>query len=1186
MRPSCFPAVLAAFLLCGGVALASQKVRVADPQAARDLVKQGARPVADYGAFQVLEVDTLPAGADRSRVQLENSWNFIRLNGGILDTRRPELRAARKAAASFSGARLHLLQFAGPVKPEWLEALKATGVRVTGYIPENAYLVYGDSAALQRLQSWADGNPVVQWNGSYASADKIHPFARPGKLSKNTAESSSFAIQLLDDPDANPATLRLLERLRTGPVRQQFRSMNYLNIVVPLPAGAVDAVAAQPDVVSIHAAPERGKFDERQAQIVAGAVSGGAPTGPGYLAWLATKGFSQAQFDASGFVVDMTDSGIDNGTAAPGHFGLYRQGDPGQSSRVIYNRLEGTPNSGSTLQGCDGHGTVNAHILAGYSARTGFPFADSSGYSYGLGICPFVRIGSSVIFDPNYYTSPNFPALQSDAYQDGARISANSWGTTYGDGTYDIAAQTYDALVRDAQPPGSPYPTPGNQPMVIVFAAGNSGPGAQTISSPGTAKNVITVGASESVRSLALSVGGVNAVGDSGCLSDDDTDADNANDIAAFSGRGPCADGRMKPDLVAPGTHVTGGAPQSGTAVTNGTGSGLACFDASGICALPGHGITGSQYNFFPLSQQFYTVSSGTSQSTPAVAGACALLRQWFLNASLPPPSPALTKAALVNSAAYLTGTDANDNLWSPAQGMGGLSLDGLFDGVPRVFRDQVPADKFTATGQARTFSGVITDPSKPFRVTLAWTDAPGTTAAVASYNNDLDLVVSVGGHTYLGNVFSGGYSTTGGSADYANNVESVFLPAGLSGTFVVTVTAANINSDGVPDEAPAQDQDFALVIYNAATSSVPVLSLEGVQLTAENCLPTNNAVDPGETVTLAYSLRNLGPAATTNLVLSLLATNGAAMPSAPQWLGIIPPGTAFTQSVSFTAYGTCGGNIAPTLQAQDGSLNLGLFAAGFPLGALTETPLAASNPVVIVFTNGSIGPAGPYPSLITLSGVTGIVAAATVELSDFEHGFPFDVDFLLAGPSGTNVMLMSQCGGSYEVEDLDLVFDDTATQSLPYWAPMSSGTYLPTSHSYDSFDPPAPAYPYGTALSAFAGSDPNGTWSLWGQQTGPDSGGVLGGGWRLNLTLTNLTCCSGAPPPAPRILSITVTNNTANVTWSTVPGNSYQLQSIPSLGTPGWSTVGSPLVATNLTSSQSGPATNSARTFYRIQAN
>jgi hypothetical protein len=85
---------------------------------------------------------------------------------------------------------------------------------------------------------------------------------------------------------------------------------------------------------------------------------------------------------------------------------------------------------------------------------------------------------------------------------------------------------------------------------------------------------------------------------------------------------------------------------------------------------------------------------------------------------------------------------------------------------------------------------------------------------------NNLDLEVTVGGNTYRGNVFSGGSSITGGSADTRNNVESVFLPSGTSGSFTVTVRATNMAGDGVPGNADTTDQDFALIIYNGSAGT------------------------------------------------------------------------------------------------------------------------------------------------------------------------------------------------------------------------------------------------------------------------------------------------------------------------------------------------------------------------------
>src|SRR5207249_2871800 len=154
---------------------------------------------------------------------------------------------------------------------------------------------------------------------------------------------------------------------------------------------------------------------------------------------------------------------------------------------------------------------------------------------------------------------------QSQAYHDGARISNNSWGDPT-NGLYSIDSQAYDALVRDAQPTGSTFSVAGNQEMVIVFAAGNvTGTGDTDIYAPGTAKNVITVGASENVQPYSNDGTSFDL-----CLVYDD-EADNASDLASFSCLGPCADGRMKPDLVAPGTHVSGGVIQANNPSATGT---------------------------------------------------------------------------------------------------------------------------------------------------------------------------------------------------------------------------------------------------------------------------------------------------------------------------------------------------------------------------------------------------------------------------------------------------------------------------------------------------------------------------------------------------------------------------------------------------------------------------------------
>jgi hypothetical protein len=1012
----------------------------------------------------------------------------ILLNSGPIQLERTNSSEAMTATA-FTGKRLHLVQFAEAVKPEWFAALAETGSEIVTYIPNNAYLIYGDAAALAKVRSLDPAGMFIRGEGPYRDDFKTGRLLGPSITpnGKQNEASGLFAVQLIHDPPANAATLQLIDAARLENVASQYRILHYLNVVVKLPEQALRGLAQRPDVISIQPYGVPRKLDERQDQIVAGNLTLGVPTGPGYLGWLASKGFTQAQFTASGFLVDVSDSGIDDGTNSPNHFALYRDGVfPGGVSRVLYNRLEGTANPGSTLMGCDGHGTLNAHLVGGFDNLAGFPHVDSSGFHYGLGVAPFVRLGSSVIFDPDAFTFPNFPNLQSKAFNDGARISNNSWGT-YNGGAYDITAQAFDALTRDAQPAGSTFPVAGNQEMVMVVAAGNAGPSIQTVASPASAKNVFTVGAAESVQSI----GGADA------CSVADSDANSANDLTSLSSRGPTMDGRRKPDLVAPGTHVSGGLVQVASPGVNGQAD--VCFSGSGICG-------GLASNFFPAGQQFFTASSGTSHSAPAVAGASALLRQFFINQSLTPPSPAMTRAYLINSTRYLTGVGAADALWSVGQGMGSVHLGTAFDGAPRIVKDQVPADVFTASGQTRTYTGSVADSAKPVRVTLVWTDAPGSTTG-AAYNNNLDLVLTIGGTAYLGNVFSTSFSIAGGSADLRNNVESVFIPPGISGNFAVSVKATNINSDGVPNVGGPLDQDFALVVYNAVESPTAVVMPNAAQLMAENCSPPNSAVDPDETVTVQFGITNGGTAPTTNLIATLEESGGVAGPGPPQNYGAIAPGDpAVFRSFVFRASGSCGGVITPVLRLQDGATDLGTVRFAIPLGVDAGGTAVRQNAATIVVP--SSGAATPYPSAIAVSGITGTVTKVTVTLPDVSHTSPDDLDILLVGPLGQKVMLMSDAGEGPDLTNVALTFDDAAPFALPDGPGIVSGTYKPSDYeSGDAFPAPAPGFPFGTALSVFNGADPNGTWNLYVvDDDGFDQGTISG--WSLNITTFSPSCC------------------------------------------------------------------------------
>ena len=658
------------------------------------------------------------------------------------------------------------------------------GSKIVAYIPDYTYLVWCDENAIEKVRS---GSPV-RWSGLYLSQYALHPDLQITPLSQKSVD---VVVQLYNDPDTQRSSASVIARAQEI-IRPPMAVLSYTNLTLKVAAADLPWITAQQGVVNVEPLLVPRLLDEVQDQIMAGylTANGVRPDGPGYLAWLTgTVGFPTTP--GSYPIIDITDDGIDNGGVTPNHADFYEFGDIGKNDRLIYNANWTTD---PKADGAGGHGNLNASIAGGYNDRTGSAYEDSSGYNYGLGTNPFARIAGSKIFgNTSGWANPVYTELIEYSYVQGSRISSNSWGDDVGTGQYQTDDQIYDMLVRDAA-----ASTPGNQEMTILFSAGNSGSGLGTIGSPGNAKNVITVGASESFRPTWLDGCWIGPSG-----------ADNANDIATFSSRGPTADGRIKPEIVAPGTHILGAASQ----IPNYTGQ--------YVCDT-----------YYPTGQTLYASSSGTSHATPAVAGAVSLFYRYFkdhYSDSGAWPSPAMAKAGIINSTQYLDGASSGDTLPSPHQGFGAVNLGTAFDNVPALADDQMKI--FQNTGESTTIRGYISDTNNPFRVTLAWTDAPGAVIGDA-YVNNLNLVVSVGGHTYLGNVFSGATSISGGTPDTRNNVESVFLPAGLQGPFEITIQAENIAGDGVPGNGDPTDQDYALICHNCARSDTFILDVTPSQRT------------------------------------------------------------------------------------------------------------------------------------------------------------------------------------------------------------------------------------------------------------------------------------------------------------------------------------------------------------------
>lgn len=767
-------------------ALPGPKVLVdaADTAQLEALRASGATQLVDYGAFSLWRLAPTKPGMAilQASASLDQIDDNIYLRGITIHPEQAGL--AMQAAPNLAAAEeedFWLVQFIGPTLPEWQSALQSAGLEIVSYIPNNTFLVWGNRPE-QALAAVAASTQAVQWTGPYDPVYRLEPTLRD----RTGSEPVNVSVQFYTTARL-AASLEALKALAVREIQPPAVVGNTTVTQVQVPAQALADLAAWPDVINIEPYVEPELLDEIQGQILAGNITfiGNSlvASQPGYLQWLVSKGFPQ-QPDAYP-LVDVVDDGLDSGDANNIlHPDFYEHGDPGRADRIAYIENCSLEPSGNAI---GGHGQLNAGILAGYNNSFGFPYQDAQGYRLGLGISPFGRVAGTKVFRNNGAFSTvrcgsSYSSYVYNAYTNGARITSNSWGASV-NGAYDLAAQVYDALTRDSSP------AQGNQEMLHIFAAGNNGPGPETIGSPGSAKNVLTVGALENVRDDGIP-DGCNALA-----------ANSADDIAHFSSRGPTADGRIKPDILAPGTHV-----QAQASLVNG-------YTGFSICG----GLVNNGYTpYYPQQQVLYTWSSGTSHSTPAIAGVAQLTYNYYQRVinSGAIPSPAMLKALILNTPRYLNGLFAGDTLPSVNQGWGSADMSKIFDGTPRkVFDQQVI---FTSSGQTFDYYGEKIFSNKPLHVTLVWTDAPGSTTAAVALVNDLDLEVTVNGQKFRGNVFNGSSSVPGGSADNRNNVESVFLPAGFGDEFQVRVIAKSLNGNGVPNNGTSIDQDFALVIYNA----------------------------------------------------------------------------------------------------------------------------------------------------------------------------------------------------------------------------------------------------------------------------------------------------------------------------------------------------------------------------------
>lgn len=652
------------------------------------------------------------------------------------------------------GKGLRFVQFNDRIQSSWLGELRSAGARPLQYYPHDTYLIWADDAALNSLRSWSQ----VRWSGEYQPNWKIEP-----GLDKRQGWIENVGVHFYNDGDVDAVLVALQAAgalvINHGPAQSDRL---FHDAWIRVDAARLPALAALPQVVWLeYASAQPILDDELSSQIVARNYDASNVPQLGYLPWLSALGY-----DGSGLVWAVIDSGID-----------YTH--PDFAGRIVGGVNYGTCPAGNG-PGDDpatgGHGTHVAGIVGGTGAAG---FADAQGFLYGVGMAPGVGLFAQNPICAGGQSWPptgGWQRLSRDALLGGAIGGNGSWTSGESGGTtYTAGARAWDQIVRDGN-----FDTPLHEAFIMVFSAGNSGPGAGTLTAPKAAKNPIITGGTQNYRVSS-----------------------NIDAVYNASSRGPTQDGRFGITVAAPAQSVASARRLVSTSQCTATIAG---------------------------TNNHYSLCSGTSMAAPHVSGTAVLLSDWWRDQNGGAiPSPAMIKALLINGAKDYGGGGVIPNT---TQGWGRIDLPGSL-GLDFQFSEYVDqTEVFDNVGQVFEVTYGVHEPEKPVRVSLAWTDAAAAAGANPTLVNDLDLEVETGGQLYRGNVFSGGVSVTGGSADTLNNEENVFVAA-PGDTVTVRVIARNLPGDGIPGNAAPTDQDFALVCRNCVEQ-------EGFSLTVQ---PANLAV-------------------------------------------------------------------------------------------------------------------------------------------------------------------------------------------------------------------------------------------------------------------------------------------------------------------------------------------------------
>ena len=428
----------------------------------------------------------------------------------------------------------YLVQARGAISAAFRAALAGAGGQVVSYIPNNAYLVQLTSAGAAALA----GNPLVQAVLPYEPYYKVQSSLLGQAVNQKPLEAGTYLTLGLYGSSA-AATEAQIEKLGGAIVSRDRSPFGSLVRVQP-PADWI-ALAQLPGVQIVEPAHLRAPANDLARVTIGQSPTTISPPANDYLG-----------LTGNNVIVELNDTGVDTT-------------HPDLAGRVLLD-------SAGSGDDTDGHGTHVAGIIAGNGTKSTtvtLPFYAQGSTNPAVAFQFRGKATAAKIFSVGGINGGNDTAVTypTDSYfqetpaKTNALISNNSW--TYGAGAneYDLAAASYDAAVRDAVPEVT-----GPQPVLFVFAAGNHGGGgdggsggnSDTVESPATAKNVITVGALEQNRGITNTYVDIFGVVHEPWYAGTDT----GTEVASYSARGNVGVGtegtfgRFKPDVVAPGSFV------------------------------------------------------------------------------------------------------------------------------------------------------------------------------------------------------------------------------------------------------------------------------------------------------------------------------------------------------------------------------------------------------------------------------------------------------------------------------------------------------------------------------------------------------------------------------------------------------------------------------------------------------